>query len=369
MRCDSKSAIVGLLLLLCTACNRDSRGGPEGTIAAVDTLGSARGLALYKPVKANLGPDGALYVLDQGNAELYRLGSDGGVDTIAKRGSGPGELDSPSAFSWLGDSLLVVLDAGNNRMQIFDRNGEPLRTFPYERGATSAAFDPSKGRMYAVTYGRGFAMIDGQPHVQPDSLATLISLADGQPLGKFGSPRPYEGQIIPIAGNYVHLARNPVSGELWIAWPLEPVVARYDATGRYLGTFERPLSFTPPEPSEYQSPTSPFPRGDFQQLTYDVAVDSTNHLYVLTPIAAKEGLLSSEDYEPPPQAVDVIDSTGVLRCRIKLPFTASSLTIAGSNTLLLTDALELGEVYRVRFRCPQQRLPASADLVSSTGNE
>jgi hypothetical protein len=350
---ELKLALALAMLVLLVSCERGERTPSAGNIVSVDTLGARYGLSVFRPVRAAPGPDGALYLLDHGNSELYRLKRDGGVDTLARKGAGPGQLDSPVAFTWLGDSALVVLDGGNKRVQFFDRSGRPTRTFPYTRGATSAAFDPARGRLYAATFGRGFSMVANRPQVDPDSLASVISLKDGEILGRFATPRPYEqGGMVSIAANYVHIGRNPANGELWVVWPVEPVVARYSADGRFIGQFERPLSFTPPVPKEVQSSTSPFPRADFQQITFDAVVDSANLLYVLTPLAAKEGLVGSEEYQPPPQAVDVLDSAGKLRCRLELPFIASSLALDGPGSLILTDAIDAGEVYRVRYRCP-----------------
>lgn len=38
----------------------------------------------------------------------------------APRGTQPGELMKPSGVTWVGESLLLVLDAGNHRMHLFD---------------------------------------------------------------------------------------------------------------------------------------------------------------------------------------------------------------------------------------------------------
>jgi hypothetical protein len=353
-RRDAAYALSCVLLALSAACTPGGSTESAGTIARIDTLGAQYGLSLFNPAEASRGPDGNVYVLDRGNAELYRLGQEGRADTLARMGAGPGELVGPTAFTWLGDSALVVLDEGNKRLQFFDRSGIATRTIPYLRGATSAAFDAAAERLYATTFGRGFRIVSNQPRVDPDSLASIVSLRNGEVLGKFGRPRPYEqGALVLIAGNYVHIARNPASGELWVVWPVDPAVARYDRDGKLIAQFERPLAFTPPAPREIPSPSTPLPRADFQQITHDAVADSANRLYVLTPIAAKKGLVGSEGYQQPPQAVDILDETGALQCRLKIPFFASSLALDGPGALLLTDAAESGEVYRVQYTCPK----------------
>lgn len=342
-----------VLPALSLACGRGAHTGPLGTIITVDTLGSRYGVDFFQPVEAIRGSDGKLYLLDQGNSELYRLGAAGIADTLAREGVGPGELQSPSAFMWMSDSSLVILDSGNKRLQYLDLTGMTLRTVPYQRGATSATFDIAEERLFASTFGRGFRIVASRPQVQPDSLVSIISLSTGKVEGAFGSPRPYpQGTLVTVAGNYVQITRNPISGEIWIAWPVDPVVARYDSNGKFISQFERPLTFKPSAPREIRTTESPFPRADFQQISFDVAVDSTNLLYVLTPIAAKKGLVGSELYQPPPQSVDVLNADGELQCRVVLPFIASSLALDGKGTLILMDAIDVGEVYRVQYKCP-----------------
>ena len=53
------------------------------------------------------------------------------VTTWSQRGDGPGELREPVAIIVAGDEVFVS-DAGNNRIQVFDRDGRFLRQFGTE---------------------------------------------------------------------------------------------------------------------------------------------------------------------------------------------------------------------------------------------
>jgi hypothetical protein len=158
--------------------------------------------------------------------------------------------------------------------------------------------------------------------------------------------------VIPLLGNYVRVARDPRDGSIVVAWPYEPHVERFTANGERVGSFRRPLPFTPPPPSEYATSRSPLPAVDAQLITYDIEVDAAGRLFVLTAVAAKTARLGSEEYRVPAQAVDVIGPAGTLECRLFLPFTAWSLALADQDELLFIDSLEEPALYRVRYHCP-----------------
>jgi hypothetical protein len=180
----------------------------------------------------------------------------------------------------------------------------------------------------------------------------VVSTRDGAIRNRFGTPRPYPGKVLPIFGNLVRVARDPRSGDIWVAWPLDPIMERYDPSGRRVGVLERALPFEPPLPREEQTSLSPLPAADFQQVTFDLKVDSSGRLYVLTAAAAKDQSLQSKDYRTPRQALEIFSAEGALACRLPLPFTATSLALAGKDEVLFADLKEAGAIYRVRYRCP-----------------
>jgi len=341
-------------LAVCLAAAGCGEGGdpiPEGRLLSVDTLSARAGVELYEPVAVMQGPEGAVYVLDRGNSELYRFRGTR-VDTLAVAGSGPGELKQPSVFGQVADTIWVV-DEGNGRIQALDREGRFVRSIPYARGAQDATIDPTRRVMYAAAFGQNFALVDGRPMLRGDSLITVVSLDSGESIGEFGAPRPYEGVVIPILGNYVRVARDPRDGSIVVAWPFEPHVERFTASGQRAESFPRPLAFDPPAPAEYATSRSPLPAGDAQLITYDIELDAAGRLFVLTAVAAKTARLGSKEYRVPAQAVDVIGPTGTLECRLFLPFTAWSLALAGQEELLFTDILEEPALYRLRYHCPR----------------
>jgi DNA-binding beta-propeller fold protein YncE len=82
-------------------------------------------------------PEGErIYVVDIGGvtSELHRVRvfdarSGAHLYDIGKRGSGPGEFNLPRDVAIGKDGQLYVVDGGNFRVQIFDRNGKYLQSF------------------------------------------------------------------------------------------------------------------------------------------------------------------------------------------------------------------------------------------------
>jgi|GEM_PF-380691 len=352
MSVRSPLRVLSVFLVVSAASCAQDRETERGTVVAVDTLTARWGLELFEPVAVQAGSDGSVFVLDRGNGELYRLRANGTTDTIAKKGSGPGELKGPTSFALLGDSAAIVADEGNARVQVIPFGAGPVRTLGYTQGAHAGVFDLSAGRFYAAAYGQGFAFENGKPVVSQAALVSVLSTESGEVVGHFGAPGTYEGTVLPIFGNLVRLARDPRNGDVWVAWPLEPLLERFDASGRRKGEIRRSLAFDPPPWTEEPTSRSPLPAADFQQVTFDVQVDSRGRLFVLTPVEAKTHKLHSTEYRHPAQAIEVLREDGTVECRVDLPVTATSFALAGDGELLLVDSRDSAEIFRVRYRCP-----------------
>jgi DNA-binding beta-propeller fold protein YncE len=101
-------------------------------------------LALGKPGVAGDGPDtfnqpsdvavaesGEVFVADghdeNSNARIVKFSKDGKfIKTWGKRGSAPGEFDTPHGLAFDSRGRLFVADRGNDRIQIFDQDGKFL---------------------------------------------------------------------------------------------------------------------------------------------------------------------------------------------------------------------------------------------------
>lgn len=72
-----------------------------------------------------VGPDGRVFVPDEGSMRIFVLDSAGAlVRTIGRKGAGPGEFDQFNGLRALADGRLAVLDVGNARVSFFSATGD-----------------------------------------------------------------------------------------------------------------------------------------------------------------------------------------------------------------------------------------------------
>lgn len=153
-------------------------------LTAFGKLGKEPGEFIY-PVKVIQDPAGDLYVCEYGeNDRVQKFQTDGTfLLQFGSIGTEPGQFQRPSGIAWF-DHRLYVVDAFNNRIQIFSEQGEfqgVLNTdadaslyYPYDISVTP------QGEFYVAEYGAG-----------------RVSKFDlqGKLLGRFGAPGTGRGQF------------------------------------------------------------------------------------------------------------------------------------------------------------------------------
>lgn len=99
---------------------------------SIDLTFSKKGIKngeLSNPVGISEDPEGNLYVCEYGfNDRVQQFTNDGKfIRVIGKSGIGPGEFQRPSGVT-LNNNILYVVDAVNNRIQLFEENGKFLKS-------------------------------------------------------------------------------------------------------------------------------------------------------------------------------------------------------------------------------------------------
>lgn len=100
--------------------------------------------SLNFPFEVSTDLDDNLYVVDTNNHRIQLYTSTGNfILTIGSEGSGAGQLSYPSDIAIGADSRVYILDNGNNRIQIFDKNGKWIKSIGHF-GSGNAEFNLSK---------------------------------------------------------------------------------------------------------------------------------------------------------------------------------------------------------------------------------
>jgi DNA-binding beta-propeller fold protein YncE len=139
-----------------------------------------------RPTDIAFAKNGDFYVSDgYGNSRVVKFSRDGKyLFAWGKRGTGPGEFNTPHSVAVDSKDRVYVSDRENNRIQIFDARGKFLRQWTH-LGATQNIFITPKDEMWIITHR------DNIENITYDTLAgriMRIDLATGKILGAMESP-------------------------------------------------------------------------------------------------------------------------------------------------------------------------------------
>src|SRR6516164_1160900 len=108
------------------------------------------------PSAVLVAPNGDIFVADghggNTNARIVKFTKDGKlIKTWGKKGTGPGEFDTPHTLALDSRGRLFVGDRGNSRIQIFDQNGKFLEEWK-QFGRPSGLFIDKKDVLYVTDH-------------------------------------------------------------------------------------------------------------------------------------------------------------------------------------------------------------------------
>ena len=110
----------------------------------------------YGPRDLDFGLNGLLYIVDQGNTRVVRF--DAATETFfswGARGNEPGQFIQPTGIAIGGDEV-YVMDLGNDRIQVFDLQGNFQREWAvpqwekYPWNYPDAVFDKKAKKLYVT---------------------------------------------------------------------------------------------------------------------------------------------------------------------------------------------------------------------------
>ena len=148
-----------------------------------------------RPADIAFGPDDELYVADgYGNSRVVKYDAEGNfVKTWGTPGSAPGEFNLVHSVAVDSQGRVYASDRENNRIQIFDDNGELLKMWTH-LGATQNIFITPDDQVWVITHR------DNVENITYDTLAGRIMRVDidsGEILGAMESP----GHWIDVASS------------------------------------------------------------------------------------------------------------------------------------------------------------------------
>jgi DNA-binding beta-propeller fold protein YncE len=163
-----------------------SRDGRLLMTLGVRGQAGADGKTFNRPTDIAFAANGDFYVSDgYGNSRVVKFAADGRyLLAWGKKGTGPGEFDTPHAVQTDSRGRVYVSDRENNRIQIFDPDGKLLKIWTH-LGATQGIFITPRDEMWVVTHRNN---IENLTYDTLSGRIMKLDIATGRILGSIESP-------------------------------------------------------------------------------------------------------------------------------------------------------------------------------------
>lgn len=284
LRRSRSPAVLSLLLAACSPATADG-GFPSAAERAaqavtVEVVARSADDLVFTDI-SGLGVDGRgrIYVADPFATSLPVLGPDGTlVDSLGRRGSGPGEFRMLSNLQVLPGDSLQVWDARQSRVIVFPPDAGATahtRTLAAENGIPTRVWR-LPGRDAYLAHHRPPVRFDGGGGPRIDRLRLLDARGGIRSevaafpsrgfliAGTSLTPNPFGAE-----GLFAHDSR----GRLHMVWSDSAVVRSYDADGTLIGTFSLPVERQPVRRSDRAAVLDDL--GDGAALFASALTDST----------------------------------------------------------------------------------------------
>lgn len=175
--------------------------------------------ALYRPRAIEFDAQGNLYVLDSGNNRIMKYNCNFKfVKQIGRVGQGPGEFINPYDFAVGKTDKIYVVNSGNGRVEIMDKDGRFINSFRISQGDTRIAVD-SAGLIYLNLPAQG----------------DLVSVytEKGKKVRTIGRLIQFEDPLKTSAFNKVVFTFDHC-GYLWVFYESKPFLEKYDMSGNLI---------------------------------------------------------------------------------------------------------------------------------------
>jgi DNA-binding beta-propeller fold protein YncE len=139
-----------------------------------------------EPNEAVVGPSGDIFVLQghgKGPSQVLKFDKDGNfIKTWGKKGKGPGEFDIPHSLVFDAKGLLYIADRSNQRIQVFDGDGNYVRESSHPGTPCGLFMAPDQHIWLAHGHTGQIMKLDLNGKV----LGMIAGAGQGKTLGKYG---------------------------------------------------------------------------------------------------------------------------------------------------------------------------------------
>lgn len=271
-------ALIAYLLYILQPHSLGVRGG--ATVDGIKPLftiegpGAGKYPTFNRPLGVTFGSDGRIYVSDTGNNRVCMFDANGdfikewGTFGVAKPAKGgvyswqPGRFNFPDGIAADEQGDVYVADFRNDSIQVFDRDGRFLRRFPDPTKPVGRGSSGQEGTGIAVT---SVAVAGGKVYAT-DTYQVFVFTTAGKVLEQFGKPGRGKGDLDHPNG----VAAAP-NGTIYVSDSNHARVTAFDASGTPLWNAGRiPAGMNDTSSAEFDLPRGLAVMSDGSVVVVDV---------------------------------------------------------------------------------------------------
>ncbi len=280
---------------------------------------------LYKPFSATIDKDGNVYILDAGNFRVQKYDRNGKyILSFGGEGQGPGEYKDPERIGIIFGKFIYIGDTDNNKVEIFDLEGNFI---------DGIRFNSVVGQSLITETG---VIITHYQMESRDKPADRV-MTDGTVNRDTGKITRYEEDsdkiMIPL-GNYPFMASDKNGNFFFNAWH-DNWIRKFTSEGDLLLEISRDL---PQKPGMNRATENGTNIGWDTMFSWGIGIDHNDRIWSLTINRNKNENESYNEYSMNPEIFDleIYDRTGVMLGKIR-PGNYVSLMFVIQDSLFMTD--------------------------------
>jgi DNA-binding beta-propeller fold protein YncE len=220
---------------------------PQVSIEFVRNIGELEtedeNLAFHIPSDIARDDQGNIYILDAGNHRIQKFDPDGNyIETIGRRGQGPGEFYLPLSLEVDSRGYLYVSDPQNQRVQILKPDGTEYKILSFHETPAGIIRLLTSDDMVMGKGGIVFAFGPGGGTQGPEKLMKILD-SEGNILNEFGEPVIYKDSFVNRMGNNFRLAVDKDDSVI-VSFEYQNRIEKYSPQGGLLWKADRKLDYS-----------------------------------------------------------------------------------------------------------------------------
>jgi hypothetical protein len=325
--------------------------GPSKTVWSFSSFGEDDYLYNPSDIEVDLSRS-FIYIADSGNDRVLVFDFDGKLKKIIGRtGQGPAEFSNPTGLDVLEDKTLAVADNNNNRIQLFDKSWEFVKSInTKEIRVADLVFKDDK--FYTISsYGMAGYSLALRSEKETIPLVNVLDQGGNLVLSMGVDDYPESQPFLRAIKHRVCLAISE-DNKLFVPHFSMNVIHVFGMGGKKIIDFDRPLPFKPEPPRILQQKESKegfvSMSATMDMVTREAKIGPDGNLYLLTfaeSYMERSKGKNLKELPPLPMRVDVIDTETYKPVRsIDIDAGATSFAVLDKDRLVyiyIDDAAEV----------------------------